>query len=215
MCLSESVSWTTLIIGTIVNILCINYLIRLKNKNTTMPILFIIAWQYALLMQIPDALEWRNPNKSGYPGKLAYFLNTTQPLVVVICVAIAFQKLDISLGRLIPAIISLVVYMAFVIKDSSKRTNFNIEPDKNCRNLNYQWWNNLPVLLYFTTILLVFASIPNTGYIVINSVIFIGSIIATKLIVGNHCNPGSLWCWSVASAGPIIFLYYILQKYFL
>lgn len=33
MCLSEGVSWTTLFLGTITNIICIIYLLNLNNKK--------------------------------------------------------------------------------------------------------------------------------------------------------------------------------------
>ena len=52
MCFSEEVSWLTLIIGTVVNIACIIYLSRIPNRNVIIPILLVLSWQYALLMQI-------------------------------------------------------------------------------------------------------------------------------------------------------------------
>jgi hypothetical protein len=209
MCLSESISWTTLIIGTIINSICITYLLRINNKKVIIPITLILAWQYALLMQIPDALAWRNPD-AKYPGKLAYILNTTQPFIFIILVAIALQKMNISLTRLIPAILIGLIYSIFIMIEAYKINDFNIQPLKTCRNLNYRWWDNLPIVLYFLTLILSMLAIPYLGYIVLNIVIFIGSILIAQKIVGNECNPGSLWCWSVAGSGLCMFLYYIL-----
>ena len=209
MCLSEQVSWTTLIIGTIINCICITYLSRINNKKTIIPIILILGWQYALLMQIPDALAWRNPN-AKYPGKLAYVLNTTQPFIFIVLVAIGLQKMNIPLARLLPAILIGLIYGILIIIETYKQNDFNIEPLKSCRNLNYRWWDSLPVVLYFLTLILSMLAIPYLGYIVLNITIFIGSILITQKIVGNECNPGSLWCWSVAGAGLCMFLYYIL-----
>ena len=209
MCLSERVSWTTLIIGTIINFACILYLLRINNKKTIIPIVLILGWQYALLMQIPDALAWRNPN-AKYPGKLAYILNTTQPFIFIILVAIGLQKMNVPMTRLLPAILIGVIYGVLIIIETYKLNYFTIEPLKSCRNLNYKWWDNLPIVLYFLTLILSMLAVPYLGYIVLNIVIFIGSILIAQKIVGIECNPGSLWCWSVAGAGLCMFLYYIL-----
>ncbi len=209
MCLSESISWTTLILGTIKNCFCIIYLSRINNKKTIIPIILILAWQYALLMQIPDALAWRNLD-AKYPGKLAYILNTTQPFIFIILLSIALQKMNIPLTRLFPAILIGLIYAVFIIIETYKLNDFSIQPLKSCRNLNYKWWDNLPVVLYSLTLILSMLAIPYLGYIVLNIVIFIGSILITQKNVGNECNPGSLWCWSVSGAGFCMFLYYIL-----
>lgn len=209
MCLSEKISWTTLIIGTIINVISIIYLSRIKNKNTILPIVIILAWQYALFMQIPDALKWKNP-EAIYPGKLAYLLNVTQPLIVIILMSIALSRMNISLNRLVPAIISCVIYSVFIIKEAYNRTDFDITPEQNCRNLNYKWWSNIPVYLYFITIILAFFAIPSLGYLILSIFLFLVSILITSQIVGNNCNAGSLWCWSVAGSGFCTILYYLI-----
>ena len=209
MCLSEKVSWTTLIIGTIINFICIAWLFHFNTKKIIIPIIIILGWQYALLMQIPDALAWRNPNEI-YPGKLAYFLNITQPLIFIILIAIGLHTVNISIVRLIPAFLTVLIYGIFIIIDCYKRDNFDVVPNKNCRNLNYRWWSDLPTILYFASMILAILALPDKGYVILNITIFIGSILITKRIVGNQCSPGSLWCWSIAGAGLCNFLYYIL-----
>jgi hypothetical protein len=49
---------------------------------------------------------------------------------------------------------------------------------------------------------------PFPGYSILSTTIFLGSILISKEIAGNGCNPGSLWCWSIACAGLLTFLYY-------
>ena len=106
MCINEPVSWVTLLIGTLVNLTALVLLgkqakkgQKLDSTNVVLPIAIISLWQYALLMQIPDALAWRNPS-ANYPGKLAFVLNTTQPLIAMICVFVVLLIMKKSLWRL-------------------------------------------------------------------------------------------------------------------
>ena len=137
MCISEGVSWTTLAIGSVLNILILIYLSQIPDPKVIIPIILILGWQYALLMQIPDALAWRHPT-AQYPGKLAFILNVTQPLVLFILVVIGLTKLGISLVRLIPAIVALTVYSILTIKDTVNRTDYNIQPPQHCKHLALQ-----------------------------------------------------------------------------
>ena len=153
MCISEGVSWTTLAIGSVLNILILVYLSRIPGPKVIVPIILILAWQYALLMQIPDALAWRHPTAQA-PGKLAFILNATQPLVLFILVVIGLTKLRISLVRLIPAIIALTVYSILTIKNTVNRKDYNIQPTKQCKHLSYSWWDGNMLRLYALLIVL-------------------------------------------------------------
>lgn len=213
MCISEKVSWTTLAIGSVFNILILIYLARIPNPKIIIPIILILGWQYALLMQIPDALAWRHPT-AQYPGKLAFILNVTQPLVLFILVVIGLTKLGISLIRIIPAIITLTVYTIITIKDTVNRKNYDIQPSKQCKHLSYSWWSSGQYIFYVLSIvLLVLCLAPEWGYIGLTLVIFIGSIIASSIVAGKNCSPGSLWCWSIAGSGVCTFIYYLLTRH--
>jgi hypothetical protein len=212
MCISEKISWITLAIGSILNIIILLYLSRIPDPKVIIPIILIIGWQYALLMQIPDALAWRYPS-AQYPGKLAFVLNVTQPMVLFILVVIALTKLNISLIRLTPAIITLAIYSILTIKDTVNRKEYNIQPPEQCKYLSYSWWSPSKYILYMLSmVLLILCLAPEWNYVILTLSIFIGSIIASKMIVGTKCNPGSLWCWSIASAGMITFVYYLLSR---
>ncbi len=213
MCISERVSWTTLVLGSVLNILILIYLARIPDTKAIIPMILILGWQYALLMQIPDALAWRYPT-SQYPGKLAFILNVTQPLVLFILVVIALTKLGISLVRLLPAIIALTVYSILTIKDAVKRKDYNIQPPEQCRYLSYSWWTGHKYLFYVLSIVLTILCLaPAWGYIALSLTIFTVSIIAAKLVAGENCSPGSLWCWSIAGSGVCTFIYYLLTKH--
>ena len=212
MCISEKVSWTTLVIGSIINILIIIYLVRIPDPKVIIPIILILAWQYALLMQIPDALAWRYPT-AQYPGKLAFILNATQPLVLFILVVIGLTKMGISLERLVPAIIALTIYSVLTIKDTINRQDYNIQPPKQCKYLSYSWWTGSKYVFYVLSIVLtILCFVPAWGYIGLSLVIFTASIVASKIVAGKNCSPGSLWCWSIAGSGLCTFIYYLLFK---
>lgn len=201
MCFSEKVSWLTLIIGTIINIISLIFLSKIPNPRVIIPIMLIIGWQYALLMQIPDALAWRDL-KSPYPGKLAFVLNTTQPLIAIMMVAFILHKLGVSLVRLAPAIIVCAVYIVYVLIEAFK-TDYIVKPRGSCHNLEYTWWDNIPYALYSLIMILAVLCIPSIPYVVLTLALFCGSIAATRMVVDIGCDPGSLWCWSVAGAGLI------------
>lgn len=208
MCFSEKVSWLTLLIGTLVNIGCIIYLSRIQNRNLIIPILLILAWQYALLMQIPDALAWRNPS-SEIPGKLAFILNVTQPLVWLMVVCIIFYIYNLPIIRLIPGIILFMIYIVDVIRQIPK-INFQVKYD-NCRNLQYTWWKKISPMLYILSCCAILLAIPSIPLVIINLVLFLGTLLMSMALVKKGCSPGSLWCWSIAICGFIVTIFW---KYF-
>ena len=200
-----------MVIGTISNILILIYLSRIRDPKIIIPIILVIGWQYALLMQIPDALAWRDP-KTEYPGRLAFILNTTQPLILFILVVIALTRMGVSLWRLSPAILALSVYSILTIKEATKRKKYDISPPQHCRYLAYPWWDGPKYCFYVLSIVLTLLTLaPAWGYIILSLALFIGSTIAAKIVSGN-CPSGSLWCWSIAGSGICTFLYYILTQ---
>ena len=203
MCFSERVSWLTLVIGTVVNATAIALLQGIDNVEIIIPVMLIVGWQYALLMQIPDALAWRHP-KATYPGKLAFGLNTTQPLVLILLVMVILCKLGKSPLRLVPSILVFGVYAVYVGR-AVNQTDFHIYPpgyaSGKCLNLNYTWWRKISPVLYVLCMVLATVAIPSAPYVILTLIIYIGTAAITKAFVNTGCNAGSLWCWSVAGAG--------------
>lgn len=218
MCINLETSIATFIIGTGLNVYfmfnLINY-IKTKNKidkDALYCLTFIIWWQYALLMQIPDALAWidiKNNNYSDNPGKLAFILNITQPIIVFISTFILIYLTNKkNYLYLIPGFIVIVFYIINVFNQLKKKNiNYNISPDisKNCNSLNYQWWDHISPLIYVIVIPLIILSLMNLKWCSINIFIFFATLIISMLLKSN-CNPGSFWCWAVASAGLINYL---------
>ena len=202
MCFSEEVSWATLGIGSVINVALIIALLRIKNPRVIIPIMLIIGWQYALLMQIPDALAWRDLH-AEYPGKLAFFLNVTQPFVAVFAVAVMLIKLNVPLVRIVPAVVMAFVYLVLVVKGASK-TSFTVEPLEHCTNLDYPWWKKaIPPLFYYLTIICALMAVPSLPMVIVSMILFISTVVISSMLVPKGCNSGSLWCWAVAGAGLV------------
>jgi hypothetical protein len=203
MCFSEKISWSTLILGTIFNIFSIFLLSCIQNnKRVIVPIMLIIGWQYSLLMQIPDALAWKDL-KSKFPGKLAFCLNITQPIVMIIITAVMLHKLDRNLKLLIPLLFLALFYTVMVIKKSSQ-VNFDLTPEISCNNLSYRWWNGGMITIFYYVIIIICAFlIPSIPFIFLSLFLFVTTVIVSNIVVRKGCNIGSLWCWSVSLSGFI------------
>ena len=83
MCFSERASWLTLLAGSAANA----YVVSRVGLSSPEAIL-VLMWWFALLMQIPEGLEWRAVRKGRPEGRgnarLALALNLLQPVVAVI-----------------------------------------------------------------------------------------------------------------------------------
>tara|TARA_B100000886_G_scaffold339620_1_gene305660 strand:- start:484 stop:1137 length:654 start_codon:yes stop_codon:yes gene_type:complete len=214
MCISEEVSWTTLIVGTITNIVCISLLypnlFKKNNSKYIYAIVFIILWQYGLLMQIPDGIAWRQikDNKSTKSsGILAFILNVTQPIIFFIGIIILMIIFKKNLYYLIPALILLIYYIYQIIHELLlNNLKFDVSPKNNCKSLNYQWWEKISSTIYLILFPLIIIPLFNLPITILNLSIFFISLIISSFIVYD-CNPGSLWCWSIAIAGLINYLF--------
>ena len=213
MCINFETSVVTLIIGTLVNLLLLFKLFpyiqngNTINENALFAFMFIIIWQYALLMQIPDAIGWhniKNNESTTNAGKLAFILNVTQPLISLICVGIIMIKLNLNFIYLIPAIIVFILYVVNIFSELNKNTiKYDINPAGNCSSLNYQWWEKINVIYYLIVFLLIFIAPLNFKWATTNVTIYLISLAISVLLINNCGNFGSMWCWTIASAGLI------------
>jgi hypothetical protein len=164
----------------------------------------ILIWQYSLLMQIPDAIAWNNIKNNKFsesPGKLAAFLNLTQPIVTFI--GMLFILNVNSYYLLIPAFIVIIIYIVNILLNL-KKFKYEVKPEKTCNSLNYTWWDNVNPSLYLIIFPLLFMLLP-IKFAITNLLIFFGTLFIS-MIVNYNCNPGSWWCWSIASAGILNYL---------
>lgn len=204
MCISEEISITTLVLGSLINFYIIYYLSdKLDNNDSLTCFMFVLTWQYALLMQIPDAIAWnniKNGKSTETAGKLAAFLNLTQPIILLI--GILFITNDYN--TLIPTFIVMLAYIINVVINMHK-FQYDVEPGNDCHSLNYSWWNHVSSNLYLLSMTILILSIKNTYFKFYNIFIFYASLLIS-IYLNYSCNPGSFWCWSVASAGLLNFI---------
>ena len=207
MCFNEEVSWLTLIVGTALNIFALTKLNGNNTDDATTAKIIILMWQFVILMQLVDALAWRqlkNNESTEGVGRLGAILNITQPIIVFICAVaiIYFTKKDFRL--LIPGLFILIFYIVNIFQNLNN-LNYDITPNGSCKNINYSWWKSLSVYLYLGALFAGVLAFQNSKFTFLNlGIIFITLLVSLVLV--PTCNFGSLWCWSVWAAGFLNYL---------
>ncbi len=214
MCIDEATSLTTFCLGTALNSLFFAAIARdTRPKNSATrdaALAALLFWQYALLMQVPDYFAWRNLRlqlDTHTSARFAWALNVSQPFVLCgfACLLLGDRAAEKQLS-LLPLAILYVYSLA-----TSFPQAWSLSPVPPCPTLEYGWWwgSSGSAILYVawiagTCAVLIAERVPLSG---LNLAIFVISLLATKLLL-SPCNPASLWCWSVALAGPLVFLAY-------
>jgi len=210
MCFSKRESLLALIVGTALNVLTVGVLLSEKRYavDWQMRIATVLLWQYALLMQIPEAAQWHyidnNKPTPKWIKPTAYVFNNTQPIVPWIIIALtAFYT-----GRRVPwwssiaPIVFTVVAAALFKSEVVNTSHKGITPVTNCPHLSLHWWQGklkcwLP--LYFLGVLSVLAVLDNKVQKGVQVTIFVASFLASYFFY--KCGSGSVWCWLIAPAG--------------
>ena len=193
MCFSARASAISFIIGTLLNI----YLYRL-TENVNVKIV-ALAFQFSLLMQIPDFLAWSSDCPSpvqSFATKSAYILNILQPVFLIV-VALLLQTYSFNTKLIVLSL--LVVYVSYFMVTGYFGNLPNsecIRQEGVCRHMNYYWWNQTKyagtmyfVVLIVSVILLVKPlkfSLSQLGYIL--------TTFAVSMTFYN-CGVPSIWCF--------------------
>ena len=199
MCWSETTSIVTFSLGSILNGLAYTFL-KYRNSPSTV---FIFYWQYALLMQIPEAITWNYINNgisiSG-PGRIAMILNVFQPLILLLCVFNGFDR----------AFTAVFMYILLICSDFRDLwiQSSDISPKNDCFHLNLGYWNLSRTLLYVFSSMICFYDFKNKFWGWLNMLIFLVTLIYS--VVVYECGGGSMWCWMISFSGLIL----ITAEYF-
>jgi hypothetical protein len=202
MCWNEPVSWTVFFVGTLCNI----YLIW--KIKTPVAIALAIIWEWVLLMQLFDALLWRDQNCGGlnkFTSKLAYIANITQPLVVFLALLL-ISTVNIKLKILSCSVIFF--YICYIVMTKSDVGTIDCVKE-NEGHLDYFWWNKMKyggIIYTVTIVLLTFLLLrPMTL-----SIFEIGYFLFTLVLTGVFFSYGgpSIWCWFAAFAPIANILYF-------
>ena len=202
MCYNESVSWQTLIIGTILTILNLIYF-----RSNYEILIITLYWFGAVLMQLWEALIYRYKDNDRLCKTFSIIaaINTIiQPLVLL------FLALNIKLLLVNKqlAIFIAIIYIFLILKniDFPNRCAY----DTNNKNISFYWWTNKNGYLYVITSLLLLILLLTYKFRFFQISLFIISYLISKLISKN--NHGSIWCWIAAFIPLINFIYF---KYYL
>ena len=198
MCWSALASFTTLGIGTVLNILSYAALRRWKSPTSSL----VWSWQYALLMQIPEGIVWMHldrgeENAPVTMSRLAMALNVTQPVALL---------LGIRLGGLYREFryAYVVVFMYLVVLltqiDEIWSASASIAPEEGCPHLSLRYWDASRGIVYVVSSLLVVSEARPLYWAFANAALF--SVTFLLAIVVYPCGVGSVWCWFVFVTGP-------------
>ena len=106
MCWNAPVSFATFAIGTVLNAASF----RALRGSGVAPVVW--AWQYALLMQLPEGAAWLD-GAAEAPARAAFLLNVTQPLAAHLAVRVARA----TAGGVDRGIVALVMFYALLVTD--------------------------------------------------------------------------------------------------
>ena len=93
MCINESASWLAFTAGTSINLLFLIYLFKTYHHSldNIYPIIFLIIYQFIVLIQVAEGLAWRQIKRNKTTnkiGKVIFLLNIIQPFLVFISLLI-------------------------------------------------------------------------------------------------------------------------------
>jgi len=212
MCIDEKHSLIAFVIGTFFNLVNI-----LVFKNRTILIISVL-WQWVLLMQIFEAMAWRNQPSNGVCNKTnkfstnaAMIANLTQPIILALMMVIftpVSEKLKLTSMAVIFAYICWIVYSLNNIPNQTC-----LHPRKGCNNLNLSWWEKVPggASVYMVAMVLIVLLLvrPMKFALLELAYILISLAISMKFY---SCGTGSMWCYLVAFAPIFTGLFWIKSQ---
>jgi hypothetical protein len=221
MCFSLEMSIAALVVGLCINGAVAAILISRNYPQLHYRLAVLVAWTFALLMQIPEGLQWYYLARAGkhlQPTKqymtaayLAFFLNILQPFVLWMCLAfVAFwYNENISGARIVGAgAIAMVFVFLAMVRGRHALERRDIRPAPDCDHLHLHWWNGtlltplLPLYLLGTIAALYFLLPVNLAAVQITY--FLGTLLMSHSLY--RCGTASVWCWFVALAGLTLLL---------
>ena len=200
MCWSENASYASFLVGSATNAAVCVYLHKHGHAVDIPPLL---AWQFGLLMQIPEAMEWRDirmGRRRTLPSNIAFWLNVTQPVVAYLGVSATVGSHDAT------SILGLAVY---ALTFANGPIGGIVRPREHCPHLVLDWWPWSRIAASHLSTLWVLRRLPSflTHALIFEST-FLFSVLATK-----PCEFASVWCWSTFVAATVVFLQHVHQEH--
>lgn len=199
MCWSAETSFLTLGLGSVGNALSFVWLRHRKSPVAA----FVWAWQYALLMQLPEGVAWlqlRDGNADlRVVGRVAMLLNVTQPLALFAATRLSGLKGTLRYGH-----VALLMYLTLLASEAGElwRGSRSIAPSEECEHLDLNYWNTSRGILFVVTSLVVFSEVSDPYWKSVNTLLFLVSLLTSVFFY--ECGLGSMWCWIVSFSGPFL-----------
>lgn len=214
MCFNERTSWLTLLVGSAVNAYVLSRLGPSSPEAT-----LVLLWWFGLLMQVPEALEWRAVREGRAEGKgnarLALVLNLLQPVVAAGGLLLLGERLGgdaPASAWALPAALLFAYCLRVAVHWPEMWADARIRPgpapsrdgEAACDHMQLRWWRGRRVLLglYIATFLASFAGALPSRWAVAMGGYFVGTLLLSRGLY--PCSTGSMWCWLVASSGLVI-----------
>ena len=198
MCWSEPVSWITFGLGTVFNVGSAVYLCRTSRTRA----LVLVFWQYSLLMQVAEGIAWHRLEREqpiAGASRALMILNVTQPIVLYIVI----MGMRPTVTGIVASTVALIMYVSLLLTSTSELWKLaETVENPSCRHLDLRWWDGARSVQYVLASAIIFGSIRNIGWRLVNLVLFFVLFFAALALY--PCGGGSVWCWLTFLAGPIL-----------
>ena len=207
MCWNAHTSFTTLGIGTLLNVLSFTILHQRDSPVRAM----VWAWQYALLMQIPEGIAWvqldRGESDIAVASRVAMFLNLTQPLALFVATRSSLWNGELKYGH-----VALFMYFLLLVSEANELWDgsVSIAPEEGCAHLDLAYWNTSRGISYVFASVFVLSEVRLVYWALVNASIFLVSLLLSLTLY--TCGVGSVWCWLIFMTGPILVAADLLQN---
>ena len=194
MCWDARTSFVTLGVGTLFNVVSFVTL-RVQNSPASP---FVLVWQYALLMQIPEGVYWLEPGP--VPSRLAMLLNVTQPHALFTAAVLSRLRGGVTKA----SVVAILMYSLLMLTEVEEiwRDSESIAPLDGCTHLNLGYWNPSRATLFLTSSTVVLSELRPIYWAVVNTLLFFITFVLAVTIY--TCGSGSVWCWFVFVCGPVL-----------
>ena len=186
------------------------------------------GYEFALLMQLPEAMVWRTGGDDAWETT-AFIINVTQPYAAVVGGVVMLwltRDADSTWGwgealqrrffrgfpwlpvlictlRWVVPVVALMLYSLLVAINISECKFGMMKPD--CPHLSLTGWEGClagsPLTLYMVTWMLSIMPLP-PGWGAVNLAIWSVTLFVSEEIY--ECSQGSMWCWMTAFANIVV-----------
>lgn len=198
MCWSATTSFASLCVGTLLNASSYLFLSHVGSPTASM----VLAWQYALLMQIPEGVVWVRIGQGkslSFWSRVGMLLNVTQPAALLAGVRLGGLYRGFRYAH-----VALLLYLLLLLTEVEDvwSLSSSIAPEEGCPHLDLRYWDTSRGVMYVAASLLVVSEARPVYWAAVNASLFGGTLLLAAVVY--QCGVGSVWCWFVVWVGPLL-----------